>query len=128
MTYEDLKTALDNTGIPFAECEWATRPTGDYGTYQMEFEAWSDSGDDRKLNRDMEGSIHLYMKGGRKKALIRTVENALQNTVGATWERNREAYENQTRMYHIEWVWRLQEEIGGDADGDDDEGGGAGGA
>ena len=50
--YEDLVAALqDIEGVEFAEYEWKTRPAGNHGTVQLDFEAADDNGDDYKLDR-----------------------------------------------------------------------------
>ena len=114
-TYEELGAALKASGIPFAECEWATRPTGTFGTWQADMEVNQDDGDDMKLARETEGSIDLYISGGRNKTMMHTVERILIDCCEGEWRREEPGYERETRLYHVEWIFRLPEEMPGPA-------------
>ena len=73
--YEDLVAALKAIdGVQFAEYEWKTRPTGNFGTVQLDFEAESDDGDDLKQDRAWEGSVDLFTRGN-KWTIIAAVES-----------------------------------------------------
>ena len=104
---EDLQ---DNSGIPFAECEWATRPTGNFGTIQIDFSGASDNGDDGKIEQAVEGSVDLYLRGGRDAAAVRKVTDILRAHCGASWRKNSQQYERETHLLHIEFVFQLEEE------------------
>lgn len=107
--YEDLKTALGETGIPFAEYGWKTAPAGEYGVISLEFEADSLNGDDGKRLRAWEGSIDVYFRQvSRKGAVIEAVENVLKNVCDASWLMNSLQHESSTGLFHAEWVFQVE--------------------
>ena len=108
--YDALVTALKAlTGISFTEDGWATRPHGDFGSVQIDFEAKADRGDDRKIDRAFEGSVDLFLhKPNRTK--LHAVETALENNVGSSWQMNSRQYETDTGLTHYEWVFQIDEE------------------
>lgn len=107
--YEDLKTALGETGIPFAEYGWKTAPAGEYGVISLEFEADSLNGDDGKRLRAWEGSIDVYFRSvSRKGAVIEAVENVLKNVCDASWLMNSLQHESSTGLFHAEWVFQVE--------------------
>ena len=116
--YEALVAALKLTDIPFAEYSWKTRPEGAYGVVQLDFEAGSLDGDGEKLDRSWEGSIDLfYPKLTDRGDLIEEIEETLTETVGNSWELNSTQYENSTGLFHVEWVFHVQDnatDTGGD--------------
>ena len=58
MIYDELVRQLKAiTGVAFTEYEWKTRPNGDFGTVQLDFEADDDNGNDQKIDRAWEGSV-----------------------------------------------------------------------
>ena len=62
--FDELVTKLKAIkGVQFAEYEWKTRPSGNFGTVQLDFEAEDDNGDDTKQDRAWEGSVDLYTHG-----------------------------------------------------------------
>ena len=107
--YEDLKTALGETGIPFAEYGWKTAPVGTYGVISLEFEADSLDGNDGKQLRSFEGSVDLFFRNlADKGTLITAVENVLKTAVDASWRLNSFQYENATGYFHAEWVFQVE--------------------
>lgn len=106
--YEDLAAALQAIqGVAFTEYEWATRPNGDHGTYQIDYEVLTDDGDDAKQDRAYEGSVDLYTHG---KAMMTAaaVESALAAVCGASWYLNSEQYERDTGLIHREFVFQME--------------------
>ena len=101
---EDLKAIQ---GVKFTEYAWRTRPDGNYGTYQLDFEIESDDGDDSKQDRGWEGSVHLYTKG-REMMLAAAVESALAANCGNSWYLNSEQYEEETGLLHREFVFQIE--------------------
>lgn len=108
MTYAELVAMLKTIeGAPFAEYEWRTRPAGNFGTVQIDFEAPSDDGDGLKLDRAMQGSVDLYTHGVHPE-LAEAVETILTEVCGSCWERNSQQYEHETGLLHREWVFELE--------------------
>lgn len=107
--YDDLVTALGETGIPFAEYGWKTAPEGPYGVVSLEFEADSLDGNDGKQLRAFEGSVDLFFRKITDRAeLIEKVENVLKNTVEASWRLNSFQHESATGYFHAEWVFQVE--------------------
>lgn len=99
-----LKTALDTTGIPFAEAGWQNVPKGDYGVYTLDGSPGSIRADNRANAMALEGTIDLFTKtGGQEKLLL--VTNAINTIDGLSWYLNSIQYEQDTRMMHTEWVF-----------------------
>ena len=106
--YDQLVTALKGIkGLQFAEYEWATRPAGDFGTVQLDFEAETDIGDDAKQDRAWEGSADLYTHG-RNTTAEAAVESVLDEHCGCSWYLNSEQYERETGLIHREYVFQLE--------------------
>lgn len=105
--YEALVAALKLTDIPFAEYGWKKRPEGAYGVVQLDFEAGSLDGDGGKLDRAYEGSVDLfYPKLTDRGDLIEAVEETLTEVLGDSWSLNSTQYENNTGLFHVEWVFQ----------------------
>ena len=94
-------------GVAFSEYEWRTRPEGDHGTVQLDFEAEDDNGDDEKLDRAWEGSVDLYTHG-KAMMTVAAVESALENTCSGSWHLNSEQYERETGLVHREFVFQIE--------------------
>jgi len=106
--YEDLRDDLLNNGqIPIAEYEWATRPRGDYGIVQIDFEAPSDDGDNLKQARALQGSVDLYTHGNRP-ALWEAIEAILEDHCESAWYLNSQSVDSATRMLHREYVFETE--------------------
>lgn len=109
MSYEDLVAALQGIeGIQFAEYEWRTRPAGNFGTVQLDFEAEDNIGDDRKQDRAFEGSVDLYTRG-KEMMIVAAVESVLEDICDGSWELNSEQYEHETGLIHREFVFQVTE-------------------
>lgn len=108
--YEALVAALKLTDIPFQEYGWKTRPDGAYGVVSLEFEAGQLNGEDSKLDRAWEGSVDLfYPKLTDRTEMVDAVEEILTEICGAFWELNSTQYEEETGLFHVEWVFRVQD-------------------
>ena len=108
--YETLVAALKLTEIPFAEYGWKARPEGTYGVVSLESETDQLDGDGLKLDRVWEGSIDLYyQKLSDRTDLIDAVEETLTEILGNSWELNSTQYENNTGLFHVEWVFYCQD-------------------
>lgn len=106
--FEELLTLLQAIqGVQFAEYEWKTRPIGNYGTAQLDFEIPSDDGDDEKVDRGWEGSVDLFTKD-KAMMIVAAVESALATVCGNSWELNSEQYERETGLIHREFVFQIE--------------------
>lgn len=108
MIYEELVAGLQAIeGVRFAEYEWKTRPAGDFGTVQLDFEADDSTGGGRKIDRAWEGSVDLYTHGSAMETVL-AVEAVLTEICGSSWEQNSEQYERDTGLIHREYVFQLE--------------------
>ena len=94
-------------GVQFAEYEWKTRPNGNFGTVQLDFEAEDDHGDDTKQARAWEGSVDLFTHG-KEMLIVSAVESALETVCEGSWYLNSEQYEHETGLIHREFVFQLE--------------------
>ena len=108
--YEALVAALKLTDIPFAEYGWNKRPEGTYGVVSLDFEAGSQDGDGEKQDRAWEGSLDLfYPKLSDRTDLIDATEEILAEICGSSWYMNSTQYETSTGLFHVEWVFEVQD-------------------
>ena len=106
--YDELLRQLKAIqGVQFAEYEWKTRPDGNFGTVQLDFEAEDDNGDDRKQERAWEGSVDLYTRG-KEMMIVAAVESALESVCEDSWYLNSEQYEHETGLIHREFVFQIE--------------------
>ena len=116
--YEALVAALKLLSVPFAEYGWKARPEGAYGVVSLEMENESLDGSGLKQDRAWEGSVDLfYPKLSDRSDLIEEVEETLEAVCGSCWELNSTQYENSTGLFHVEWVFHVQDnatDTGGD--------------
>lgn len=108
MTFDDLISALNATGIPFAEGEWleADDLREDYGVYALD--GRRDMISDGKHSEKMpEGTVDLFCRSSRgddKAALI----EAAMDSIGCPWRLNYGPhYEKETGYTHREWVFNV---------------------
>lgn len=106
--FDELVTALKNiSGVQFQEYGWKTRPDGNYGTVQIEFEPDSDNGDDAKQDRVFEGSVDLFTRG-KEMMIVAAVETALESVCSGSWYLNSEQHEHETGLIHREFVFQIE--------------------
>lgn len=109
MSYENLKAdLLALNQIPMAEYEWATRPIGDHGTFQIDFDVSNDAGDDFHQDTIREGSIDVYTQG-RKPFTWAAVEQVLNTHCEASWRLNLEEIDQETRLLRREYIFQIVE-------------------
>lgn len=102
--YEALVAALGETGIPFAEYGWRSRPEGTYGVVSLDFEAGNLNGDTEKQDRAWRASVDLFCKMLEdRQSAISEIESAIAGVCGASWGLNQVQYEQETGMFHYEW-------------------------
>ena len=108
MIYDELVRELQAIeGVQFTEYEWRTRPDGNHGTVQIDFEPDSDNGDDGKKHRALEGSVDLYTHG-KEMMIVAAVESALEEVCGGSWYLNSEQHEHETGLIHREFVFQIE--------------------
>ena len=108
--YDTLKNELNKIeGIEFAEYAWATRPKGNHGTYQIDFHADSDTGDDVHQDQALEGSEDIWTTG-HCGMIAAAVESALETVCEGSWQLNSMQVETDTKMLHREYVFQLEAE------------------
>ena len=108
MIYDELVRQLKAiTGVQFAEYEWKTRPAGNFGTIQLDFEAEDDIGDDTQQDRAWEGSDDLHTPG-KEMMIVSAVESALESVCEGSWYLNSEQYEHDTGLIHREFVFQIE--------------------
>jgi hypothetical protein len=106
--YDELVRELQAIkGVAFAEYEWKTRPNGNFGTVQLDFEAEDDDGDDCHQDRAWEGSVDLFTHG-KEMLIVAAVESALESVCGGSWYLNSEQYEQETGLIHREFVFQIE--------------------
>lgn len=93
--------------VQFAEYEWKTRPAGNFGTVQIDFEVDDDNGDDGHQDRAFEGSVDLFTHG-KEMLTVAAVESALETVCGGSWYLNSEQYEHETGLVHREFVFQIE--------------------
>ena len=95
--------------LKVAEDGWDTRPDAEsYGIISLEFEAGHMDGDNRKQHRAYEGSIDLYSRNKHGNGWVQLIEQVLNQHCDSTWYMNRPGYENNTKLYHFEWIFQIE--------------------
>ena len=108
MIFDELVRQLKAIrGVQFTEYEWKTRPSGNFGTVQLDFEAADDTGDDQKIDRAWEGSVDLFTHG-KEMMIVAAVETALESVCSGSWYLNSEQYETGTGLVHREFVFQIE--------------------
>ena len=108
MIFDELVRQLQAIpNVRFEEYEWKTRPAGNFGTVQLDFEAETSNGDDTKQDRAWEGSVDLYTHG-KEMMIVAAVESALESVCEGSWYLNSEQYEQSTGLIHREFVFQIE--------------------
>ena len=97
---EQLKTALDSTGLPFAFAAWSKAPTGDYGVYTPDG-ANDLEADGQHVEQAITGTVDYFTRSDGS-AVKATVEAALEAVEGLAWGLNSVQYEDDTGYLHFE--------------------------
>ena len=106
--YATLAAALNNIdGITFTEYAWATRPKGNHGTYQLDFHAEGDRGDDLHQDQAWEGSVDIWTNG-HCGLIAAAVESALETVCEGSWELNYIGVDQETKMLRREYVFQME--------------------
>ena len=108
MIYDELVRQLKAIrNVSFTEYEWKTRPNGNFGTVQIDFDAAQDCGDDRHQATAKQGSVDLYTHGQAVETSAQ-VEAVLESICGASWWLNLSTYEHETGLLHREYVCEME--------------------
>ena len=105
--FDELITALQDTGVPFAVDEWATRPDADFGVVTIDGTGAIQSGDNGHAECAYTGTVDLFLRT-LNAATVRAVEAALTAVCEGAWYLNSRKYEAGTHLTHYEWVFELE--------------------
>ena len=106
MTFDDLISALNATGIPFAEGEWleADKLRQDYGVYALDGRR-DMLADDKHSEKMSEGTVDLFCRSSRGNDKADLIEAAM-DSIGCPWRLEYGPhYEEETGYTHYEWVF-----------------------
>lgn len=102
---EQLKTALDATGLPFAFAAWSEAPTGDYGVYTPDG-ANDLEADDTHAEQAITGTVDYFTRSDGT-AAKNAIEAALDSVEGLAWALNSVQYERDSGYLHLEWAFEV---------------------
>ena len=108
MTFDDLISALNATGIPFAEGEWleADKLRQDYGVYALDGRR-DMLADDKHSEKMSEGTVDLFCRSSRGNDKADLIEAAM-DSIGCPWRLEYGPhYEEETGYTHWEWVFNV---------------------
>ena len=101
-------TATEVT-LPMAEDEWYTRPdTVSYGTVSLDFEIDALYGDNVKQVSSYSGSVDLYSLVKNGAGWIEIIQETLTEYCEGCWSLNAHMYENETGLFHWEWIFEVE--------------------
>jgi hypothetical protein len=96
--------------LKVAENAWTTRPDAEsYGVIALEFEADALRGDDRKVATAYEGSVDLFSRDKHGSGWVELITGCLTEHCGGAWSLNSHQYETETRLFHWEWAFQVEE-------------------
>ena len=105
--YDELVLCLTETGIPFKEDGWDSKPAPPYGVYAIDGSAMTLWAGDQLVERAYQGTVDLFTRGRGRDSKAK-VERALRLS-GVSWRFNSQQYEADTRLMHFEWVFEVAE-------------------
>ena len=110
LTQASATTSEPDKALKVAEDGWDTRPDAvSYGEIQLEFEAESLDGNDRKKDRAYEGSMDLYSRRRDGEGWTALIEQTLTEYCDNCWRLNYHTHETGTNLFHWEWVFQIEE-------------------
>lgn len=96
--------------LPMAEDSWSTRPDDEsYGIVSLDFEADALTGDNEKMVTSYEGSVDLFSRSRSGAGWIPLITGALKDHCGPCWSLNSYMYETESRLFHWEWTFEVEE-------------------
>ena len=105
-----LKTALENTGLPFAHYAWSK----DAPAAKADHGVWAEDGDNtlyangKHAERAIQGAVDYFTRSDDG-AAKRLIEAAL-DSIDIAWYLNSIQYEEDTGYLHYEWVFECGED------------------
>lgn len=110
-TVQQLETALDNTGLPFAHHGWAKGAkelTADHGIYAENSAAglWANG---QKAESALSGVVDYYTKDDSGD--VRTTIEAALTAADCSWYLDLVQLESDGGWLHYVWVWTVAEEL-----------------
>ena len=105
--FEQLVTALQSTGVPFAVDEWATRPNATFGVVTLDGTGAVLTGDNCHAECAYTGTVDLFLHTLSAET-VAAVEAALTSVCEGAWYLNSRQYESGTHLTHYEWVFELE--------------------
>ena len=110
LTQASAVTSEPDKVLKVAEDGWNTRPDADsYGEIQLDFEAESLDGNNRKEDRAYEGSMDLYSRKRDGEGWPALIEQTLTEYCDNCWRLNYHTHETGTNLFHWEWVFQIEE-------------------
>ena len=110
LTQASATTSEPDKVLKVAEDGWDIRPDAiSYGEIQLEFEAESLDGNDRKKDRAFEGSMDLYSRRRDGEGWPALIEQTLTEYCDNCWRLNYHTHETGTNLFHWEWVFQIEE-------------------
>lgn len=102
LTLDEIKTAMETTGYPFALYGWKNASANTYGVVVQD-DAQAIWGDGTLQEQSMIGTVHLFTKDptGAPQAAVQEALGALD----IAFYLNSVQYEDDTGYIHFEWVW-----------------------
>lgn len=104
--YNDLITALQNTGLPLAEYAWDTNPDENFLVISIDGQGGTMAANDQITEQAIEGSLDLFCYDNDR-TNISTIQGIFNSLGGCAWRLNSVQYEDDTRLIHWEWVFQL---------------------
>ena len=96
--------------LPMAEDEWNTRPDSEsYGIVSLDFEPDALRGDDVKKSEAYSGSVDLFSLARSGAGWVRLITETLTEHCGACWSLNSHTYERETKLFHWEWTFEVED-------------------
>lgn len=106
--FDELKSALEATGIPTAEGDWDRAPqSGPYLTIALTGETSSVWGSDRQRQQAHGGSVHLFDRTDDKQRMLQ-IQDILR-AQGVSWYLASVQHEPRNNIVHYEWIFDLEE-------------------
>lgn len=107
LVFDELVTALQSTGVPFAVDEWATRPNATFGVVTLDGTGAILTGDNCHAECAYTGTVDLFLHTLSAET-VAAVEAALTSVCEGAWYLNSRQYEAETHLTHFEWVFELE--------------------
>lgn len=124
--YEALVAALQETGIPFAEDGWDTKPEMPYGVYAIDSSAGALWAEDRLISQGLQGTVDLFTGMGSARINRKVIEDVLAQSglsfrfkfqryeSGASHQFNSRHYIEGERLMHYEWEFDVMDDREGE--------------